>query len=56
MTQWFEWRGEVNNDRGIEFSVRGQFALFSDPVTKTGGEKFSYPECVNENETLDVRI
>ncbi|KUE74388.1 type I-C CRISPR-associated protein Cas5 [Candidatus Methanomethylophilus sp. 1R26] len=27
----------------IEFSVYGRRALFTDPVTKVGGEKFSYP-------------
>ena len=26
----------------IEYSVRGKNALFTDPITKTGGEKFSY--------------
>ncbi|MDO4548401.1 MAG: type I-C CRISPR-associated protein Cas5c [Clostridia bacterium] len=26
----------------VEFSLRGRYALFSDPVTRTGGEKFSY--------------
>jgi CRISPR-associated protein Cas5d len=26
----------------IEFKVWGRYALFTDPVTKTGGEKFSY--------------
>ena len=27
----------------IEFKVKGRYALFTDPITKTGGEKFSYP-------------
>lgn len=27
----------------VEFEVRGLYALFSDPVTRVGGEKFSYP-------------
>lgn len=27
----------------IEFCVSGRNALFTDPLTKTGGEKFSYP-------------
>ena len=26
----------------IEFKVRGAYALFSDPITRIGGEKFSY--------------
>lgn len=26
----------------VEFEVRGDYALFSDPVTRVGGEKFSY--------------
>jgi len=27
----------------VEFSVMGKHALFTDPLTKVGGEKFSYP-------------
>lgn len=27
----------------IQFKVSGEFALFTDPLTKIGGEKFSYP-------------
>ena len=27
----------------VEFMVYGKYALFSDPITKVGGEKFSYP-------------
>lgn len=26
----------------VEFEVRGDFALFSDPITRIGGEKFTY--------------
>lgn len=26
----------------VEFTVYGKYALFSDPITRTGGEKFSY--------------
>jgi len=26
----------------VEFSVHGRYALFSDPITRVGGEKFSY--------------
>lgn len=26
----------------VEYEVRGKYALFSDPVTRVGGEKFSY--------------
>ncbi|MBI9047429.1 MAG: type I-C CRISPR-associated protein Cas5, partial [Anaerolineaceae bacterium] len=29
-------------DNIIEFSVSGKYALFTDPLTKIGGEKFSY--------------
>lgn len=31
------------NKRTIEFEVSGDYALFTDPSTKTSGEKFSYP-------------
>lgn len=27
----------------VEFKVSGKYALFTDPLTKIGGEKFSYP-------------
>ena len=30
-------------DNQIEFCVHGPFALFTDPATKIGGEKYSYP-------------
>ena len=26
----------------VEFKVYGKYALFSDPITRVGGEKFSY--------------
>ena len=26
----------------VEFLVTGQWALFTDPITKIGGEKFTY--------------
>ena len=26
----------------VAFSVKGRYALFSDPITRVGGEKFSY--------------
>ena len=26
----------------VEFEVYGKYALFSDPITRVGGEKFSY--------------
>ena len=26
----------------VEFKVYGKYALFTDPITKIGGEKFSY--------------
>jgi CRISPR-associated protein Cas5d len=34
---------DVFKSREFEFTVYGNLALFSDPVTKLGGEKFSYP-------------
>lgn len=30
------------NDNHVEFKVWGRYALFTDPLTKIGGEKFSY--------------
>lgn len=30
------------HENRIEFEVRGDYALFSDPITRVGGEKFSY--------------
>ncbi len=30
-------------DNIVEFEVYGDYALFSDPITRIGGEKFSYP-------------
>jgi len=33
----------MNKERNsIEFKIRGRYALFSDPITRVGGEKFSY--------------
>lgn len=32
----------VKKRNSVELEVRGQYALFSDPVTRVGGEKFSY--------------
>lgn len=29
-------------DTSIEYEIRGRYALFSDPITRIGGEKFSY--------------
>jgi len=29
--------------KGIEFKLYGKYALFTDPLTKIGGEKFTYP-------------
>lgn len=37
-----KWRVTVFKSKPIEFKVWGRYALFTDPVTKTGGEKFSY--------------
>ena len=33
--------GKIRNQ--IEFKVYGKYALFSDPITRVGGEKLSYP-------------
>lgn len=30
------------HDNIVEFEVRGDYALFSDPITRIGGEKFTY--------------
>ena len=27
----------------VTFQVSGDYALFSDPITRVGGEKFTYP-------------
>jgi CRISPR-associated protein Cas5d len=32
----------IRKRNSVEFEVHGKYALFSDPVTKPGGEKFSY--------------
>ena len=32
----------VRKRNSIEFKVWGPYALFSDPITRVGGEKFSY--------------
>ena len=32
----------MNHRNKIEFKVYGRYALFSDPITRPGGEKFSY--------------
>lgn len=37
------WGGSVMRYRNtVEFVVYGKYALFSDPITRVGGEKFSY--------------
>ena len=33
----------MEKENSIEFKVYGRRALFSDPLTRTGGEKFTYP-------------
>ena len=35
--------GKSVENNNIEFEITGKMALFTDPVTKTGGEKLSYP-------------
>lgn len=42
MNQQETWRYCVFKSKPIEFKVWGRYALFTDPITKTGGEKFSY--------------
>ncbi len=32
----------MQHENAVEFEVKGDYALFSDPVTRVGGEKFSY--------------
>ena len=32
----------MTRENKLSFLVRGQYALFADPLTKAGGEKFSY--------------
>ncbi len=32
----------MQHDNIVEFEVIGEYALFSDPITRVGGEKFSY--------------
>jgi CRISPR-associated protein Cas5d len=32
----------VRHRNTVEFVVHGRYALFSDPITRVGGEKFSY--------------
>lgn len=30
------------HENSVEFQVTGDYALFSDPITRIGGEKFTY--------------
>lgn len=32
----------MQHENIVEFEARGEYALFSDPITRVGGEKFSY--------------
>jgi CRISPR-associated protein Cas5d len=32
----------VKKRNSVEFEVYAKYALFSDPITRVGGEKFSY--------------
>ena len=32
----------MERENAIEYKVYGKYALFTDPLTKTGGEKLSY--------------
>ena len=39
-----EKRGDrMNFENQISFQLTGRYALFSDPITRVGGEKFTYP-------------
>lgn len=38
---WFDRRCVMRNR--VTFEVRGRYALFTDPITRSGGEKFTYP-------------
>lgn len=38
-----ERRYRFAHNNSISFYLSGRFALFSDPITRVGGEKFSYP-------------
>lgn len=33
---------KLERENSIEFKVSGRYALFSDPINRIGGEKFSY--------------
>lgn len=35
-------KGIIKKRNSVEFEVYGKYALFSDPITRVGGEKFSY--------------
>ncbi len=37
-----KWRRKMEKPNSIEYSVFGRYALFTDPLSKTGGEKISY--------------
>jgi len=39
----------MSHDTHIEYKVNGRFALFTDPITKLGGEKYSYPIPTHES-------
>lgn len=36
-----EYKGKIERN-SVQFRVHGRYALFSDPITRPGGEKFSY--------------
>src|SRR5450830_268295 len=41
-SQFLKWRCFMSVKNCIEFKVHGRYALFTDPLTKVGGEKCSY--------------
>src|SRR5665647_2875499 len=41
-SQFLKWRCFMSVKNSIEFKVHGRYALFTDPLTKVGGEKCSY--------------
>jgi len=39
---FFRKEGSIMHDNIVEFEVFGDYGLFSDPITRIGGEKFTY--------------
>lgn len=47
---------ELKHPNQIEFQVTGDYAMFSDPVTRMGGEKCSYQVPTYEATAFSARI